>query len=173
MATEIRLVDDLDGSRNGVGTARFVWDDVAYAVDLSEDNRAEFDAFLRKHADAGRRLGRFRVTLKDDGAIAPTPVAPKSGHNGTVTALAVATAVDGGDAEWYRHKTTDAPDLSKRKATYRRNARDHAKDHGIDVPQRGRTPIAVFRAYDEHCERNGLPVGPASVGITTTKRATG
>lgn len=174
MAIELALVDDLDSSRDNVTTMRFVYEDTAYAIELSEHNAAEFHATMQRYADAGRKLGRLKVTLRDD----PAPQAARSASSqrtpNAPIPLAVATAVDPDDSQWYRQRPTDATSLRKAKAAYRKAAREFARANGIDVPNRGLAPSHVFDAYDEWCAEQGLPVGPASVGVNLgSRKATG
>lgn len=53
-----QLVDDLDGSVDGVRTYTFTLQDVTYAIDLSDDNADAFYAAFHRYITAGRRLPR-------------------------------------------------------------------------------------------------------------------
>jgi nucleoid-associated protein Lsr2 len=50
------IVDDFDGSTEGIGTYRFSLEDVGYEIDLSADNRDLLRAALAPFIAAGRRL---------------------------------------------------------------------------------------------------------------------
>lgn len=55
MAEKTVLVDDLDGSTDGVETFRFTWDGVALRLDLNEEHRAALQAALAPYLDAAQR----------------------------------------------------------------------------------------------------------------------
>jgi hypothetical protein len=52
------IIDDLDGSTEGIGTYRFALEDVTYEIDLSADNLGQLRAALAPFVAAGRRLPR-------------------------------------------------------------------------------------------------------------------
>jgi hypothetical protein len=60
VVTEV-LIDDLDGSV-GERTVTFMWDGIAYEIELSKKNAATFEKALKPYVDAGRRIrdGRGR-----------------------------------------------------------------------------------------------------------------
>lgn len=49
------LIDDLDGSNVGVKTVSFTYGGSQYDIELSEDNRMEFDSLMARYIKAGRR----------------------------------------------------------------------------------------------------------------------
>lgn len=62
MATRITrtVVDDLDGSTEGVNTRRFSIDGVDYEIDLSPANSGRFNDALAPYRKAARRLPKTR-----------------------------------------------------------------------------------------------------------------
>jgi nucleoid-associated protein Lsr2 len=64
VATRVQytVVDDLDGSTDGVGTYRFALEGVEYEIDLSETNLGTLRDALAPYIAAGRRQARSRTT---------------------------------------------------------------------------------------------------------------
>ena len=58
MATETRLVDDLDATYDDVQTCTLTWNGRSVEIDLSAANRDRFDQLLEPVLAAGRRPGR-------------------------------------------------------------------------------------------------------------------
>src|SRR4051812_24108752 len=52
----ITVTDDLDGT-DGAETVHFGYEGRTYEIDLSDENRAEFDEFMTRYVDAARRTG--------------------------------------------------------------------------------------------------------------------
>jgi len=61
--TEVRLIDDLDGSEAS-GTVTFGLDGTSYEIELSDDNRKRLEEALTPYVEAGRKAfrGAGRVT---------------------------------------------------------------------------------------------------------------
>jgi hypothetical protein len=55
MATETRLLDDLDGSADQVATYGFALEGITYEIDLNPDNLARMRSALDPFINAGRR----------------------------------------------------------------------------------------------------------------------
>jgi len=53
--TTVTITDDLDGSE-GARTIRFSWQDTAYEIDLSDENRNQFVRVLQPYITAGRKV---------------------------------------------------------------------------------------------------------------------
>jgi Lsr2 len=62
----ITVIDDLDGSVDGVETTEFGIDGKWYEIDLSASNRARRDAMLAPYIEAARKVksGTRRATVK-------------------------------------------------------------------------------------------------------------
>jgi hypothetical protein len=55
MAIQTRLIDDIDGTADGVRTHTFAFDGVTYNIDLSEDNLERMRTAFAPYIAAGRR----------------------------------------------------------------------------------------------------------------------
>ena len=58
MAIQTRLVDDFDGTPDGVRSYSFALDGITYTIDLSENNVARLRAALAPFIAAGRRAAK-------------------------------------------------------------------------------------------------------------------
>jgi hypothetical protein len=65
MATRVHytVVDDLDGSTDGVGTYRFALEGVEYEIDLTKDNLGKLRGALAPFIAAGRRQPKTKATI--------------------------------------------------------------------------------------------------------------
>ena len=85
MSTRITttLIDDLDGSE-AVKTVPFAFDGISYAIDLNEENLAEFAAGMQKFIAAARRQrgGNMARKPKDESEPSSKAVRAWAAENG-------------------------------------------------------------------------------------------
>lgn len=89
--TEVRLVDDLDGS-DGSETVRFGIDGTGYEIDLGEVNAAKLRDVLAPFVAAGRRLGGG--SARRPSAAAPAAPGPKRADAGEAREWLVANGYE-------------------------------------------------------------------------------
>ena len=92
----VQLVDDLDKKRPAAETMTFVFDGVAYAVDVCAENAQGFRDAVEPYRSVARRLGKHKVS-------AAPPV------KSVRPAVAKQTKAPEVPAEWYRVTPDDSP----------------------------------------------------------------
>jgi hypothetical protein len=110
------LTDDLDGGEADQ-TVEFALDGIGYTIDLNDKNAAAFREFLRRHAEAGTRVGRVNT----------------NGYTPGQTVRRNGVGVDHANFRANR-------DLNSK-------IRSWALDNGFDLADRGRIPQVVVDAY--------------------------
>ncbi len=122
------LTDDLDGT-DADDTIRFAMDGIEYEIDLSLPNANEFRAVVQKYVDAGRRVGK----MPGSGSRGPKVPVPGRSQSSWMERAAAPAAT---------HATYD-PAAREERA----RVREWARNHGVQVPDRGRISQDVLDAY--------------------------
>lgn len=127
MAREVvvRVTDDFDNAVDADTTRILGWEGYNYIIDLSEKNDAELQALLQPYLDAAHEKVKQR---KKDIPKTTTPVAAA-------------------------RPTPPKPASSKLTAEKRATIRAWAKEHGIDVGDKGILAKRIVEAYEaEHSD---------------------
>jgi hypothetical protein len=129
--TEIRLIDDLDPTKDADETVDFGLDGRSYLIDLTADNANELRALLDGYISAARQGKNGKVKRSYTRREPKAPATPQftSGKvpNGASAPLAL---------------TPEA------RAMVRKWAQENPTVHGFKVSDRGRLPDGVYAAYN-------------------------
>lgn len=101
MARVMRLVDDLDPTREADRTVVFAMDGVVYSIDLAEDNIGPMRKAMEPYMTAGRRVARLEPA-----------VMRAAGGNSSAKAAAKPKAIKASNAEirnWAAEVEMDCP----------------------------------------------------------------
>jgi hypothetical protein len=153
MANIVLKVDDFDPDIMAAHTKTFVVDDVAYVIDLGEDNLQRFKEAFGPFVEHATRIGPCRVAVPMD----RTGPGPKP----TVRLETV---------EWWTSNRADPPSVAAGKKQYRNMVRQWAQEPSRNAKYKlgdqGRIPKDVFDDFEEWARKNNRAYGPESVGLS-------
>ncbi|MBB5154940.1 histone-like nucleoid-structuring protein Lsr2 [Saccharopolyspora phatthalungensis] len=155
MATQVLLVDDFDHDTRADHTLVFAFDGETYSVDLSDENAAEFRELMAPYINVATRLGKHRPEKNPVNGKRPSPALARPSMPSTTNGK-----------PWYKSEPGGPAETEKAKKRYRNMARDWGRENGYDIGDRGVIRDEVYVAFEEHRLAKGLPVGPASVGLS-------
>ena len=155
--TQTLVVDDFDHAQAADETILWVFEGEALRSDLTSENAAEFRAAIQPFLTAAQSLGKQKVVgrARAKRAARAVPVA--------VSAPARVPKVESFDPHWYRSIRNGPGKIEAAKKRYRDMAREWGEENGFELGFR--VSQEVFDAYEQHRIAEGLPVGPAAVGL--------
>lgn len=152
--TQTLVVDDFDRTQSADETILWAFDGEALRSDLTSENAAEFRAAVEPFLAVARPLGKQKVVSRKS----RTKRAPRR-----AAAVAPVEEMPSYDPFWYRAKRNGAYKEEAAKKAYRTMARTWGEENGFEVGFR--ISPELVEAFETSRRENGLPVGPAVVGL--------
>ncbi|MGW5741599.1 Lsr2 dimerization domain-containing protein [Amycolatopsis sp. NPDC003861] len=155
--TQTLVVDDFDGEQPADETILWVFEDEALRSDLTSENAAAFREAIQPFLAVARSLGKQKVVGRRRAKRAARAVS---------AAASVRTRTPNAESfnpHWYRSIRNGPSKIEAAKKRYRDMAREWGEANGFELGFR--VSQEVFDAYEQHRIAQGLPVGPAAVGL--------
>ncbi|MFK0249298.1 histone-like nucleoid-structuring protein Lsr2 [Amycolatopsis azurea] len=154
--TQTLVVDDFDRSQSADETILWVFDGEALRSDLTNENAEALRAAIQPFRDAARALGKQKV-------VGRTRAKRSARSVSTAPIPEAAPEAEPFDPGWFRSIRNGPVKIESAKKRYRDMARAWGEKNGYEMGVR--VSQEVFDAYQQYREGQGLPVGPASVGL--------
>lgn len=152
--TQTFVVDDFDPTQGADETILWAFDGEALRSDLTEANVAALRAAVEPFVAVARKLGKQQVGTGK----------PRKRRSPRRTAgTAPAAKEPSYDPFWYRAKRNGPSKVESAKKRYRDMARTWGEENGYEVGFR--ISPELVKAFETSRKENGLPLGPAAVGL--------